>query len=455
MSSASPKDICFFVSVVCSLACVIVFSAHAHAQETEARSAQKLLLLLLDGARHDYLDHSDTPLPGFKQVTARGVQADYLIPDFPTVSYPNYYSLMTGLHTESHGMTGNYMYDVTKKEKFLIGTNPEQFHSHWWDGGDPLWITAVRQNKTAYMYYWPGCEVQIRELRPTFCQPYKSVPDVRQFQQAVMDGLQKLQRGDADIVGVYFELLDSQGHSYGPLSRQVMDVMKNLDQIMSTLYRPSTHPRLVMSTCWCSDHGQTRVTPQRVINLVDVIETGDYEAIMGDISVVGIYPKENRENKLYEKLKNVHPNLMVYRKEDLPDRWHYKRGKYVSAITLVADPGWVILHPESRTFPTRQSDGMPKEGWHGYDNNNKDMMGLFFAMGPSFRQNVRVPPLHSVDLYQLMCYILNIQPSPNNGSWPRVAEALTSVTSRCMTSVYWTVFLLALVFELSHSWDMI
>lgn len=96
MSSASPKDICFFVSVVCSLACVIIFSAHAHAQETEARSAQKLLLLLLDGARHDYLDHSDTPLPGFKQVTARGVQADYLIPDFPTVSYPNYYSLMTG-----------------------------------------------------------------------------------------------------------------------------------------------------------------------------------------------------------------------------------------------------------------------------------------------------------------------------------------------------------------------
>ncbi|XP_070174224.1 glycerophosphocholine cholinephosphodiesterase ENPP6-like [Littorina saxatilis] len=192
------------------IACLLSFLAHALAEvqyqvtfeESAAQPHQRLLLILLDGFRYDYLEHSDYDFPGFRKVINRGARPKYLIPDFPTLSYPNYYSLMTGLHAEQHGMTGNFMYDVSRRESFLIGSNKEQYHPHWWEGGEPLWVSAVKQNRTCYMYYWPGCEVTIHGVTPTYCRPYKGIPSMEGFRDAITKSLSHLQFEGAGVAGV-------------------------------------------------------------------------------------------------------------------------------------------------------------------------------------------------------------------------------------------------------------
>nr|KAG5703795.1 hypothetical protein BaRGS_009593 [Batillaria attramentaria] len=282
---------------------LLTFRARAYPEvqllDGHAQTDQRLLLILLDGFRWDYLDRGGVSLPGFRKVVQRGAKPEYLIPDFPTTSYPNYYSIMTGLHTESHGMTGNYMYDVNRKESFIIGTNHEQFNAHWWNGADPLWTAAVRQNKTVYMYHWPGCEVTIHGLTPTYCLKYTSIPSMDNFRTAITQSLAQLQFQEADVAAIYFELTDSLGHNYGPLSDELMQLLSDLDPIMEYLADSlATYSLSDVNLMIFSDHGMTEVSRSRVINLSDVIQWDDYDAIMDAGALVSIYTKPDTEDKV-------------------------------------------------------------------------------------------------------------------------------------------------------------
>ncbi|KAL8618485.1 hypothetical protein ACOMHN_049902 [Nucella lapillus] len=411
-------------------------------QSSEKR--QRLFIIMLDGFRHDYLNQKDFEFPGFKKVIERGAKPEYLVPDFPTLSYPNYYSFMTGLHTEAHSMTGNFMYDVTRKEPFLIGANPEQAHAHWWESGEPLWVTAEKQNRTCALYHWPGCEVEIGGSRPKFCRPYSGVPSMEDFREDIINGLAQMQYLEADVVGIYFELIDSLGHQYGPNSPRIMQAIGDLDPIMGYLADSLATPSLRdVNLLIVSDHGMTSISRKRVINLNDVMTPADYESIFTDVAVASVYTKPGKQHTVYKKLKHFHPNLTVFRKSDLPERWRVKHGRYVAPITAVADNGWFILGPDKQEFPKRSHDDSPMEGWHGFDNTNLDMMGLFIGMGPAFRRNVTSKPIQIVDLYQIMCHALDIQPSRHSGSWSRVADLVTfdvecSHASRTVTS-HWTL----------------
>lgn len=412
---------------------------------------QRLLLILMDGLRYDYLNQSSLSLPGFQKIMTQGAKSDAFIPDFPTLSYPNYYSIMTGLHTESHGMTGNLMYDYARKEAFLIGTNPEQFNAHWWDGGDPLWTTAVRQNKKVHMYYWPGCEVEIRGLRPTNCTHYTTVPTMDDFKRAVNTSLDVLKNKNTDVAAIYFELTDSVGHAYGPFSAELNRVLLDLDPLISDLAASLTlDPDLSdVNLLIFSDHGMTPTSETRVINLTSILVPEDYEAVLEFAAITSIYTRAGKENDVYAKLENFHPNLTVYRKSDLPDRWFYKLGKYVAPLTAVCDKGWFVAVPTHPGYPVRKEDGRPKLGWHGYDSKETDMYGTFLGMGPAFNRNTKTAAIHTVDVYQVMCDILGISASPNNGSATRVSPLLREATgSSSMTSPHVTALIMSCLMAL-------
>ncbi|XP_076455613.1 glycerophosphocholine cholinephosphodiesterase ENPP6-like [Babylonia areolata] len=385
-----------------------------------AATPQRLLVILLDGFRYDYLNQSGLPLPGFARLAKEGVKAGGLQPDFPSLSYPNYYSLMTGLHTESHGMTGNYMFDVTRQEPFLIGSNPEQFHAHWWDHAEPLWIAATRQNKTSHMYYWPGCEVEIRGLRPTFCRNYTGVPSLDDFRSALNQSLPLLQTGQTDIAAIYFELTDKYGHMYGPFSPEVNGVIRDLDLIVSDLMDQLSDPAMSdVNLMVFSDHGMTKVNPSHVIDISGVLNSSEVIIILEGAALISIYTMPGMEEQVYKKLEAFHPNMTVYRKSDLPERWHYKHGPYVAPLTAVADPGFFIM-----TALMKQRGYNVTAGTHGYDNVYTDMFGIFLAKGPAFRAGQEVQKLRTVDLYQVMCQILSVRPSPHNGTRSDVTPLL-------------------------------
>ncbi|CAH1792812.1 unnamed protein product [Owenia fusiformis] len=402
-----------------------------------------LVTILLDGYRYDYLEKAkELDLTGFGAILDNGVKADYLIPTYPTESYPNYYSLMTGLYCESHGMIGNYMYDEIHNTSFLIGTNPEQNASYFWDDGDPLWITAKRQGLKSVMHYWPGCEVEIRGLRPDYCAPYNGVPNKTMMEIAIDRTVEELSNGVA-YAGIYYEASDKKGHIYGPDSPVILNVTREVDDLLLQLHNKLEDNNLIDSTniMIFSDHGMVAIDPlQRVLNVsvnMENIERSFKSSIYSQI-----WPKENMTSKVYDELialKDTLGHFNVYLKADLPERWHLKNHYRVAPIVLLPDEGYIIQLPDAKVNTNL--------GGHGYDNNVRDMRATFIISGPGVKKKSTHKAISAVELYQLMCHILNIDASPHNGTWANVKGMLTQASgahtflfcnTMTLTMIIWT-----------------
>ncbi|KAJ7404764.1 Ectonucleotide pyrophosphatase/phosphodiesterase family member 6 [Pitangus sulphuratus] len=418
---------------------------------------RKLLVFLLDGFRFDYIDDSELEgLPGFRDIVNMGVKVDYMTPDFPSLSYPNYYTLMTGRHCEVHQMTGNYMWDQKANVSFDIGVNKESLMPLWWNGSEPLWVTMTKAKKNVSMYYWPGCEVEILGVRPSYCREYFSVPTDKNFADAIIDALESLwyvtrflqcgvsslkdeylglpsgifsglapSNGSAEMAAVYYERIDVEGHHYGPSSQQRKDALKEVDKALSNMISliKSKGLQNEVNVLLFSDHGMTDISwADKVIELNKYINMSDTIQMKDRGPVVSLWPVPEKHTEIYQKLKAVE-HMDVYNIQDIPNRFFYKKGKFVSPLTLVAEEGWFIVESRDK-LPFWENGTGKKEawqnGWHGYDNELMDMRGFFLAYGPDFRSNYRAPPIRSVDVYNIMCSLAGIQPLPNNGSWSRV-----------------------------------
>ncbi|KAM6441628.1 glycerophosphocholine cholinephosphodiesterase ENPP6 [Liasis olivaceus] len=420
---------------------------------TVARSSlarPKLLLFLLDGFRHDYIsEEALESLPGFKEIVNRGVKADYLTPDFPSLSYPNYYTLMTGRHCEVHQMTGNYMWDPVTNVSFDIGMNQESLLPLWWDGSEPLWVTMTKAKRRVSMYYWPGCEVEILGVKPNYCIPYENVPTDANFSDAVNNAIESLSKGAADMAAIYYERIDVEGHHFGPSSHQRKNAVKAVDNVLLRMSKLIKDKDLQndLNVVLFSDHGMTDIYwMEKLIELKKCINMSDVIKVMDRGPVVSLWPEKGKESEIYNKLKNV-PHMTVYMKEDIPARFYYKKGKFVSPLTLVAEEGWFIV--ESRESLPFWDNGTGKReawqnGWHGYDNELMDMRGIFLAYGRDFKSNFRAAPIRSVDVYNVMCKVAGILPLPNNGSWSRVACMLKD-NADLAPSFQWSSSVLGLI----------
>ncbi|XP_008769481.1 glycerophosphocholine cholinephosphodiesterase ENPP6 isoform X1 [Rattus norvegicus] len=354
-----------------------------------ASAHRKLLVLLLDGFRSDYISEDAlASLPGFREIVNRGVKVDYLTPDFPSLSYPNYYTLMTGRHCEVHQMIGNYMWDPRTNKSFDIGVNRDSLMPLWWNGSEPLWITLMKARRKVYMYYWPGCEVEILGVRPTYCLEYKNVPTDINFANAVSDALDSLKSGRADLAAIYHERIDVEGHHYGPSSPQRKDALKAVDTVLKYMTQWIQERGLQndLNVILFSDHGMTDIFwMDKVIELSKYISLDDLQQVKDQGPVVSLWPVPEKHSEIYHKLRTVE-HMTVYEKEAIPNRFYYKKGKFVSPLTLVADEGWFIAESrEALPFwmnSTGKREGW-QHGWHGYDNELMDMRGIFLAFGPA------------------------------------------------------------------------
>ncbi|XP_029298125.1 glycerophosphocholine cholinephosphodiesterase ENPP6 isoform X2 [Cottoperca gobio] len=341
-------------------------------------AARPLLVFLIDGFRYDYMDDLQA-LPGFRELVSNGVKVDYMTPDFPSLSYPNYYSLMTGRHCDVHQMTGNYMWDEASKKEFLIGTNPDSRLPLWWDGSEPIWVTLQKLGKKVFMYYWPGCDVEILNVRPSFCEECVYNPSEKNFTDSIENALNVMRSGQAGMAAIYYEKIDVEGHHFGPDSPQLRAAVHQLDLAFQTLNSKIKEKKMVnqLNIMLFSDHGMTKIQwMEKVIELDKYINMSAIAKMMDRGPVVSLWPKD----KKYQENKARLP----YWKNDSgePSAW--------------------------------------QNGWHGYDNEFLDMRGFFLASGPDFKRNVRAAPIRVVDVYNVMCWTLGVKPLPNNGSWSRV-----------------------------------
>ncbi|OWF48846.1 bis(5'-adenosyl)-triphosphatase enpp4-like [Mizuhopecten yessoensis] len=379
--------------------------------DTCRKYANQVLLVSMDGFRYDYPEKAATP--NFDKMAQNGVRAEYMTSTFTTKTFPAHYSIATGLYDESHGIVGNNMYDPEFGEFFTMRSR----ETKWWDGGEPLWITARRQGLSSGTMFWPGSEVEIQGIHANKWYNYN---ESITFDQRIDIVIDMLKNDKYNFVTTYFHEPDRTGHRYGPDSQEVVDKITEMDELLGTILDKLIKNGLQdkVNFILTSDHGMAEVDyDNKLVEIYDLVNKSLVNITVGSGPIMHVIPENGEEDAIINDI-NSHPNFTAYRKADIPDRWHYKNNRRVMPIFVVADEGWTI------TWNATRSKLYPSKGNHGYDNGLMSMKPIFYAMGPNFRSNLLAPPLNSVDVYPLVCELLGITPSPNNGTLANIITIL-------------------------------
>lgn len=389
----------------------------AHVVPTAREDTTRVVVLVsLDGFRWDFIQR-----PGarrLRELAARGVRAERLIPAFPSKTFPNHYTLVTGLYPEHHGIAANAMRDPVLG-RFRTGNDPAVRDARWY-GGEPIWVTAERQGRRSAIYFWPGSEAAIGGVRPHWFYPFDLTTSRAARVERVLEWL-AMPTGAPRFIGVYFSDVDTDAHADGPDSPAADAAIARVDSavgaIVDGIERLGATDRVDLIVV--SDHGMAPITAERTIALDDFVSMDSLE--IGDWSPVAtIIPKAGAEAYVLRALRGAHPRLQVYRKADVPARLHHSSGARVTPVVAIADEGWSIGTREMLSRMPRDK----VQGAHGYDNALPSMGAVFVAAGPGFRRGVTVPAFENVHVYPLLASLLHLTAASSDGSLDSVRTLL-------------------------------
>ena len=395
------------------ITCVFVFNMCAKklkSVEDELTVFEDALILIsMDGFRWDYIQFANTP--HLDEFIRGGVQSEGIIPPFPSKTFPSHISLVTGRHPEEHGILSNKMYDPVFDEYYYIGQNSKPVLEEKWYEAEPIWVTAEKQNKKAMTMFWPASEAEIMGVRPTEYFIYdESISNSERVSQ-ILKWVDYPERKRGSFFSLYFSDIDSKGHKYGPNSKEVHNAIEKMDSIIGELVdglkdrKVYNNINIIITT----DHGMASTSEDSVIFIDDYIDLEDVEVVdWGPASA--ILPKVDIET-VYSKLINAHPKLDVFMKGNLPKNLHYNNHRRIQPIIAIAHEHWLITDRKTyNSNPDRYNGGN-----HGYYSTYESMRGIFLARGPKFKSGFKGPGFNSIHLYELMCYLLKIQPTDNSG----------------------------------------
>jgi predicted AlkP superfamily pyrophosphatase or phosphodiesterase len=393
----------------------------ATAASAPADTAAPLVLVSIDGFRPDY--RATAPTPTLDRLAAEGVRAERLVPVFPTLTFPNHYSLVTGLHPEEHGIVGNSMFDPAfaaagTDSTFSLGDREALADGRWW-GGEPIWVTAEREGIRTAPLFWPGSEAEIGGVRPSVWHPYDGDLPYEARVDSVLAWLDRPAETRPGFAALYVSAVDHAGHDHGPDAPETAAAVAQADRVLARLVAGLEARGLYDRTnlVVVSDHGMAALAPDRVAYLDDAVDLeADLERILYGATTL-VWPRPGREDAVVEALRGL-DHVTVYRREEVPERLHFRDHRRIAPVVVVADVGWTLT---TRDYVERR--GGPTGGTHGYDNAAPEMAALLVARGPAFRSGAVVDEVSSVDLYNVMAAALGLRPAPNSGD-PAALPAL-------------------------------
>lgn len=380
---------------------------------TEEAGPAPLILISLDGFRHDYLDTHAATTPTLQRLRREGVAARGLIPVFPSNTFPNHYTLVTGLRPARHGIINNTFLDPETGEMFQSNLRQCATNPRWW-GGEPIWITAVKQGRKAATSFWVGSEAELKGVRPTYWQHFDySVPFTRRLEE-LLGWLRRPAAERPAVIAFYLEEANGAGHRYGPDSTELAAAVKLLDGHLAALTERLREENLEANLLVVSDHGMTPTSRERVLILEDYLG-GQSVPIESDGSVLALRPRTEAVDEVVRQLSRV-PHVQVYRAEELPARFGLSGNPRIAPVWVLPEEGWHIL-PRAAYERMRQRYTVNGylQGDHGYDPASPRMHGILVGHGPAFRSGVVLDAVENVHVYPLMCAVLGLEPAPNDG----------------------------------------
>jgi len=397
------KIICVFI---CSVQLTFLTAQDTTQQVVSGRHNSKeqetkpyVILISADGFRFDLAEkYHATNLLKLRQ---QGVAAKYMTPSFPSVTFPNHYTIVTGLYPSHHGLVDNTFYDWPRQATYSMG-NKKFVADGTWYGGTPLWVLAEKQQMVSASFYWVASESNIQNTNPTYYYIYNDKIPIDSRIQTVKDWLQLPEDKRPHLITFYFPEVDHAEHDYGTESKQTEDAVHFVDESVGKLNAAVASLHLPVNFIFVSDHGMTNVDTVHSISRPLSIDTSKFIVPFGDVLIHMYAKNKNDIQPAYEALKKEATDYDVYLAENMPARWHYSKAD--DRYNRLGDIILVARLPEIFNFSRRRVT----PGKHGYDNAFPDMRASFYAWGPAFKNNMVIDGFENVNVYPLIAHILGL-----------------------------------------------
>lgn len=398
-----------------ALAFSLILAACAHEPTPRGSARDPTILIAIDGFRADYIDRGITPnLSALAAGGARGAMR----PSFPTKTFPNHYSMVTGLRPDRHGIVDNTMEDPSiSGVTFRLADKVVTADPRWWSEATPIWISAGRAGIRTASMFWPGTDVEIQGGRPADWVLFdQSVPSLARVDQ-VLAWMDRPPAQRPGFVTLYFDEVDTVGHREGPDSALLNAAVVRADDAIGRLTRGLAARGIAANLVIVADHGMAPVSAERAIYLDDLLpaDAGRTLALGAFMTYV---PAPGREGEVEAALLKAHPHMECWRKGEIPARYHYGTHRRVPPIFCLPQTGWEIS-----TKPWIAARGL-KGGNHGFDPYSPEMRAVFVAHGPAFRPGVRTPDFDNVDVYPLLARLLGLTPQGGDGDLEELGPTL-------------------------------
>lgn len=402
-------------------AALLVFALAACAPPTRPQAPPAdtpLLLISIDGFRASYFALGQTP--NLERLAGDGVRAQWMTPSYPSLTFPNHYTLVTGLRPDHHGVIHNSMSDAAIG-KFKVADRDAVGDTRWWSGGEPIWIGAQKAGLRSATLFWPGSEAPIHGLRPNRWRPFDAKVDENARVDEVLGWLGEPASTRPHVATLYFDALDHEGHDHGPNSPEAREAMVRIDAAIGRLLDGLAardqleHVNLIV----VSDHGMAEVVPGHRIAVEDMV-TPEQAVVTSVGQSIGIAPNPGFEAQVERRLLGAHAQYDCWRKSELPARWHYGTHPRVPPIVCQMHEGWDAIEGEKLRGATQ----VQTRGSHGFDPALPSMRAIFLARGPAFKRGATIPAFDNVDVYPLLARLIGIRPAKNDGDIAPLLPAL-------------------------------
>ena len=358
-----------------------------------------VILISADGFRYDYADKYQAE--NLVRLRNSGTQAVSMIPSFPSVTFPNHYTIATGLYPSHHGLVYNQFYDRSRKAGYSIGDRRSVEDGTWY-GGTPIWVLAEQQQMLSASYYFVGSEAPIQQTYPSYWYRFGDNTDIGFRINKVVEWLQLPEDIRPHLICFYISNVDHDGHMYGPDAPQTRDAVQFVDKAIGSMEEKVKALGLPVNFIFLADHGMAAVDTVTRINIASMIDTSRF-VIRGGNTSLHLYAKDTASIlPSYELLKKKENGFRVYLRENIPAKWHYSTGddrfNRIGDIFVVPEYPKVLSSNNSRINP----------GAHGFDPDIKNMHASFYAWGPQIKQGLIIPSFENIHVYPLVCNLLGL-----------------------------------------------
>jgi predicted AlkP superfamily pyrophosphatase or phosphodiesterase len=384
-----------------------LFTTISHSQSNKK---PYVVLVSMDGFRWDYTKHFK--LQNLEKIAKQGVHAKSMRPSYPSKTFPNHYSIVTGLYPDHHGIINNVFYDSNLNESFSLSTSAKNDSRFY--GGNPIWNVAEQQGVKTASFFWPGSDTD--QKRPSIYKKYDDKISYETRIDTVLKWLQLPEKQRPHLITLYFDEPDHTGHNFGPLSPENKKIIIKMDSIMGELSSKLDQLSIgkEINLIIVSDHGMTDISNDKKVAILDYLkpEWLDYKAVINPI--MSLQAKPGCQDSISRALKKV-PHIKFWEAGNLPKRLHYGTNPRVHDFVIEAKKGYSLIKNSTQNI---------KGGTHGYDNRAKDMQAIFYAKGPAFKINKEVSSFQNVSIYPLIAKILDLKIDEVDGKFSEVSNML-------------------------------